>query len=70
MQIQAAILGRVPPVIVRMVAGWLLLLSGGAVLVDGGFTRNGVSPNADWWVIAFGLILTVAGGFLVRRTSK
>jgi hypothetical protein len=70
MQIQAAILGRVPPVIVRVVAGWLLLLSGGAVLIDGGFTRNGVSPNADWGVMAFGLILMVAGGFLVRRTSK
>jgi hypothetical protein len=70
MQIQAALLGRVPPVIVRMVAGWLLLLSGGAVLIDGGFTRNDLPPNADWPVIAFGLILIVAGGFLVRRTSK
>jgi hypothetical protein len=70
MQIQAAILGRVPPVIVRVVAGWLLLLSGGAVLIDGGFTRSSVSPNADWGVMAFGLILMVAGGFLVRRTSK
>jgi hypothetical protein len=70
MQMQAAILGRVPPVIVRMVVGWILLLSGGAVLIDGGFTRNGLSPNADSWVIAFGLILMVAGGSLVRRTSK
>jgi hypothetical protein len=70
MHIQAAILGRVPPVIVRMASGWLLLLSGGALLIDGGFTRNGVSANADWRVISFGLILLLAGGVLVRRSSK
>ena len=71
MQIQAVILGHLPAVIVRMVIGWLLMLSGGAVLIDGGFTRNGISPNADWRVIAFGLVLMGVGGFLVhRRNSK
>jgi hypothetical protein len=68
--IQAAMLHRMPSATVRMIVGWLLLLSGGAVLIDGGFTRNGVSPNADWGVIACGLILMVVGGFLVRRASK
>jgi MYXO-CTERM domain-containing protein len=63
----AAIPTKIPTVIARTVAGFALMLSGGAVLIDGGFSRNGISPDADWRVIAFGLLLIVAGGFLVRR---
>jgi LPXTG-motif cell wall-anchored protein len=64
---QAAIASRLPTALVRTIVGFALVLSGGAVLIDGGFTRNGISKDANWWVIAFGALLIIAGCFLVRR---
>jgi hypothetical protein len=64
---QAAIPSKAPTALVRTIAGFALVLSGGAVLIDGGFTRNGIAADANWWVIAFGALVIIAGCFLVPR---
>ncbi len=67
---QGAIPIKVPATLVRTIAGFTLVLSGGAVLIDGGFTRNGIAAQANWWVIAFGALLILAGCLLVRRRRR
>jgi hypothetical protein len=64
---QAAIPIKVPAALVRTIAGFALIVSGNAVLIDGGFLRSSMSPDAHSRVIAFGALLIVAGCFLVRR---
>ncbi len=66
---QGHTLSRITLKVFRTVAGFALMLSASGVLVQGGLSRYakyGMPPHADWWIIAFGLVLLGAGAFLVR----
>ena len=55
--------------VLRLFSGFALMLSGSAVLVEGGLSRYakyGMPPHADWRIIAFGVILIGSGAFLFR----
>jgi len=55
--------------VLRLIAGFALICSATAFLIEGGLSRYGrvgIPAHPDWRLIAIGLAMAGAGGVLIR----